>query len=53
MEHVFVWTFKDVAGLIIWALIFLAVLAVWAINAFQNWRDARRKRAAKDTGETS
>ena len=52
MGHIFVWTLKDVVGLILLGLIAGFWALLWALTAYCNWRSARRKRAAKATGAT-
>lgn len=52
MGHIFVWTFKDVVGLVLLGLVVGFWALLLALTAYCNWRSARRKRAAKATGAT-
>ena len=43
MDHIFVWTFKDVVGIALLGLIVLVAALIFAFNSWQDWRNKRRK----------
>lgn len=43
MDHIFVWTFKDVVGFALLGLIVVVASLVFAYDAWRNWRDKRKK----------
>lgn len=42
MDHIFVWTFKDVMGLVLVGVIILCALLLWAHDSLARWRKKRK-----------